>query len=132
MIAFDIYLNDQLLCRAGLTGKHLLTANVHIMPAENDYKSNLMISGNEMNKNALLSQPLEKPVTKEKFMEMVHSVAQQGMKNWGHEKLESNFKIDIEVVDVPPESITPPETVTVDLANMGPALEGFTKLFPDN
>ncbi|RMG23128.1 MAG: hypothetical protein D6730_15100 [Bacteroidetes bacterium] len=116
MTAFEIFVNGEFICRAALSEseRNILIISLSVAPSGNNNAAKLQVMGSELGWLSLNEATQTRP-SMEAYKQRLQAITSQGLLKWLQQKLEGDFKVEIQVVEAEPESITQPEIIKLEL-----------------
>ena len=131
MIAFEISINNEFICIAGIPGHHTLTALVLSKSAEGKKQFLFNVQGNDLSIFSGLNFS-EEMSPQEKWPKIMEVITKQGikMKEWIKKDFNQEVEIEIRIVDVDPKQLSPGKDLNPDLKSLSEAATQFLGLNP--
>jgi len=117
MIAFEIYINNDLKCVAGIQSKHILSILIHNKLSNYENSVSVNVSGSRLDNFNVESITNKIPL--QQRIELVDDLLENSkliMETWLNEliPLNKSLKIDIKIVDIDPKHISETKKIVLD------------------
>ncbi|MEM6801303.1 MAG: hypothetical protein AAF696_07850 [Bacteroidota bacterium] len=131
MKAFEISINNEFSCIAGIPGHHVLTAVVLSKSVQDKNQFLFNVQGNDFSIFSELNFSGEMS-SQEKLNKIMEVFTKQGirMKEWIKKDFNQEVEIEIRIVDVDPKQISPGKDINPDMKSLSEATTQFLGLNP--
>ena len=131
MIAFEISINNEFSCIAGIPGHHVLSAVMLSKSVQDKNQLLFNVQGNDLSIFSELNFS-EGMSPQEKWPKIMEVFTKQGirMKEWIKKDFNQEVEIEIRLVDVDPKQISPGKDLNPDLKSLTEAATQYLGLNP--